>query len=227
MKIVKFQKLKNNQYKLVLDNDLTITLYDDVILAFNLLIDKELNHEKINEITAYNDELKGYYMAVKYITKKLRSEVEIKKYLEKINFEEKIINKTIIKLKKDHIIDDLLFTKSYINDQHNFTLKGPYRIKRELESLGINEDIINTCLDFSNPLYIDHIKKVAAKRINSNHKYSKVMLMQKIKEDLFNLGFEVNDFQADDLLIPSDLEILKKEYLKAQKKYDTKENKNF
>ena len=37
MKIIKYQKLKTNKYKLYLDNNEEITLYDEVIINNNLL----------------------------------------------------------------------------------------------------------------------------------------------------------------------------------------------
>ena len=40
MKIIKYEKIKNNQYKLYLDDSTTINIYDEIILSNNLLIIK-------------------------------------------------------------------------------------------------------------------------------------------------------------------------------------------
>ena len=43
MKILKFKKVSKNKYKIFLDNDSNITLYEDVIINNNLLIKKEVS----------------------------------------------------------------------------------------------------------------------------------------------------------------------------------------
>ena len=57
-------KDKNNTYKVYIDDEV-ITLYDDVIIKYNLLINKVLDKNKFNEITEYNDFLDGYYKSIK------------------------------------------------------------------------------------------------------------------------------------------------------------------
>jgi hypothetical protein len=45
MKIIKYEKKGNDQYKIYLENNQTINLYEDVILKHNLLYKKEINRE--------------------------------------------------------------------------------------------------------------------------------------------------------------------------------------
>ena len=51
----------------------------------NKLINKITSQidEPINDLVLYNDELLSYYESIKYITRKLRSEKEIREYLKK------------------------------------------------------------------------------------------------------------------------------------------------
>ena len=79
MEIKKYKKDKNNTYKVYIDDEV-VALYDDVIIKYNLLLKKEIDKDKFIEITEYNDFLNGYYKSIKYINKKLRTELEIRKY---------------------------------------------------------------------------------------------------------------------------------------------------
>jgi regulatory protein len=97
MKIGKYTKLKDNRYSVKID-DLTIKLYDDVIVKFELLRVKEIDEALFKEITEYNDKLEAYYKSLKYITRKLRTEKEIYKYLEK-DYDKRVILETIDRLK--------------------------------------------------------------------------------------------------------------------------------
>lgn len=82
MKIEKYSKGSSNKYKVTIDGE-DYTLYDDVIIKFGLLLKKEINSKDLDNIVKYNDELDSYYLSIKYITKKLRSEKEIYEYLKK------------------------------------------------------------------------------------------------------------------------------------------------
>ena len=55
MEIVKFKKNKDNSYMVIFDNELSLKLYDDVIIKYNLLSHKVLTDELLSEITNYND----------------------------------------------------------------------------------------------------------------------------------------------------------------------------
>ena len=89
MKIIKFKKDKNNIYKIYFDDDVVISLYDDVIVKYNLLVNKEMDINKFNEIVQYNSFLDGYYKSIKYINKKMRTELEIRKYLIKLDIKDR------------------------------------------------------------------------------------------------------------------------------------------
>jgi len=68
MKINKFKKIGTNKYKIFFDND-TLTIYEDVILKYNLLYKKEVSNELLVEINKDNYKASIYDIALKYIEK--------------------------------------------------------------------------------------------------------------------------------------------------------------
>ena len=118
MKIEKYKKLKSNKYEVEID-DIKVKLFDDVIVKYELLRKKELSYEEFEEITEYNDKLEAYYKSLRYITRRLRTEKEIWKYLEK-DYSKEVIKETINRLKNDGYLNKEIFLKSYLNDQINF-----------------------------------------------------------------------------------------------------------
>lgn len=189
MEIVKFKKLKDNNYNITFDNGLEVKLYDDVIIQFKLLVNKKLTPQKLEEIVKYNEELESYYKAIKYINKKLRSKLEMKKYLEK-EYCLKIVSKTIEKLEHDGYLNDLLFTSAFVNSQLNLTLNGPYKIEKELRKLGIEEDFIQDELKkIEKNIWVERIDKIINKKIKANHNNSLKKLQEKINYDLVNMGY--------------------------------------
>ena len=227
MKIKKIQKQKSQKYKILLENGEAIITYDDVIINNGLLFNKELDNEllqKINNETIYYD---IYNKTLKYIEKKLRSEKEIRKYLEKydIGYEEKIIEQ----LKNIKLINDNNYVKAYISDKIYLSTDGPNKIKKDLLNQGIEEYIIDEYLkNIEDEIVINKCEKLIDKKIKSNKKNSIYILKQKIISDMLEKGFELNIIKS----ILENKEILdnnaiekeyNKLYSKLIKKYSDKE----
>ncbi len=224
MEIVKFKKLKNNVYEIIFDNDLKIKLYDDVIVKYNLLVNKVLDHKMFEEITNYNDSLGAYYDVIKRLNTKMRSEKELRDLLSKKEYSEKIINDTIDRLKKDGYLKRDLYIKSYINDQYRFSNDGPLKIKRNLNKLGFRDEEIEPYLDID---FSEKAQKLIDKKVKTNSKYSNYLFKEKINNYLINLGYPRELF-LDYLnsLNLSDREILKRETASLLRKYSKKLNNN-
>ena len=84
MKIKKIQKKQNGKYEITLDDNLKIKTYDEIILNNDILFSKELNDEEIMKIDSENYYYDIYNKIVKMISNKLKSEHEIKDYLDKL-----------------------------------------------------------------------------------------------------------------------------------------------
>ena len=224
MEIVRFKKGKSNIYELELDNGLKFKLYDDVIVKYNLLVNKRLDSKKFEEITNYNDSLMAYYEAIKKINVKMRSEKEIYEFLKKKELNNKIIEDTIEKLKIDGYLNRDLYIKAYINDAYRFNNDGPYKIKNNLIKQGFKEEEIDKYLniDFKEKAY-----KLIDKKVKCNNKYSNYLLKHQINNYMINLGYpkEIYFDYLDNIRI-SDKSIIKKETEKLIKKYQKKYENN-
>ena len=55
MKIIKYEKKGNNTYKIYLENNQSINVYEDVILKNNLLYKKEIDRSLLEKINIDND----------------------------------------------------------------------------------------------------------------------------------------------------------------------------
>ena len=228
MKINKYIKLRDNRYKIYFD-DVDVSIYDDIILEFGLLTKKEIDESTFNEMIEANDRLKYYYMAVKYINRRLRSEKEIREYLYKYIKDNKQINEIINKLYKNKLLNDELFTRAFVLDAVNLGNDGRRKIEKKLYEHGIKKEYIDNALDtIDDEVFREKADRYIEKKIKFNHNSSKYQLINKIKVDLINLGYDKEMIES--LLNNYDIiddDIQKKEYEKAkrilEKKYTGKE----
>lgn len=222
MNINKFKKIGSNKYKVYIDNE-PITLYEDIILKYDLLYKKDIEKKILDKIKQENKEFSIYDFAVKYIDIRLRSEKEIRKYLQDKEFDNKSINDVIKTLTNQNLINDNLFCKSFINDKLNLTNWGNNKIKQELLKLGISEEIIEKSIDIEKDILVDRIKSISEKEIKINTQVPKFKLRNQIINKCMKLGYDYEDILnvVDNIKIDSKANI-KKEYEKLYDKYKKK-----
>ncbi len=226
MKIKKFKKDRGNTYKILFDNEEEITLYDDVIVKYNLLVSKELTDKLLDEIKNYNEFLNGYYSSIKYMNRKMRTELEIKNFLKKQDIVDKDIDIIINMLYKDGYLNKINYLCSFLNDQYNLTLNGPNKIIKNLNELGYeNNEIIEYLYKYD---WDSRIEKIVKKKIKLNHKLSINSLKQKILNDLINLGYDKDKInkELEKAQFLEEDDILKNELIKIKKKYSLKYSEN-
>ena len=188
MKIIKYEKKGNNTYKIYLENNQTINLYEDVIIKNNLLYKKEIDESLLEKLDIDNNKEDIYNKCVKYISVRIRSINEIKEYLKRKEIDNILIETTIDKLIKNNLLNDEIFAKAFIKDKLNFTTMGPYRIEQELKKHKIDSNLIYKYLNEIDDETIDNkINKQITKLMKSNRK--KQNIRNKIYTNLLSLGY--------------------------------------
>ena len=223
MKIVGYKKKKNNIYEIKFQNNNSIELYDDIILKYELLLKKEVSEVDLIKIEEDNNYTKSYYEALKYISVKLRTEKEIRKKIK--DYDKKVVDKVIKRLKEEGYINNKLYIKSYVNDEINLNCVGPNKILFDLVKLDFDENEIKSYLDnFDDDTWLSKIDKYINKKISGNRNMSGLLLKQKIIKELLNKGFYKEDINKiiDNYSFIDDSAIYEKEYNKLKSKLSKK-----
>lgn len=223
MKIVRYKKMSKGRYKLTLDNT-ELILYEDVILKNNLLRTGNINLELLEKVMNENIYYEIYNMALTYIEIKMRTSKEIKDYLNKKNFNTKLIDEVLDRLNKEGYLNEEKYIDAFVNDKVNLTNWGPYKIKKSLLDLELDETLINNKLNTINEnIWNGKIEKIINKKLNSLKNKSNYMIKNKLKIDLYNLGYDNNSIEENlNNLNLNNNENIKKEYSKAYNKYSKK-----
>lgn len=225
MKIKSYKKGKNNQYKIFLENNSELTLYDEIILKYNLLLKKELTKKEVVEIIKENQHLSCYFTALSYLNYKSRSKKEIREYLKKKNYSSQDIENAIKLLEEKKLINESEYLKLYIRDQVHLTNNGPKKITRKLIDLGfLEEEIQEELFKISKEVWKEKLEKIITKKIKANKKDSVNKAKDKIVIYCLNEGFQKEDILAilDTYEVPENTSALEKEALKLYKKLSIK-----
>ena len=131
MQINKFKKVGKNKYKVFFD-DTELTLYEDIILKYELLIKHAIDLETLDKIIDENKFYDAYNLSLCYIETKMRSKKEIVDYLTKKEFDNSYIEYAIKKLEDSNLLNSVSYIEAFINDKVNLSNDGPFKIRRLL-----------------------------------------------------------------------------------------------
>ena len=223
MKILKYKKLSKNRYKVTFDNS-ELILYEDVILKNNLLREKEISVNLLELIMEENKYYEVYNQSLNLISTKMRTDRELKNILLKKKYDESLIEDVIDRLKTEGYLNEERYIEAYINDKIHLTKYGPYKIKRGLTDLNLDEYLIEKYLSkIDSTLWQDRINTLINKKLKTLNNKSESYIKNKIKEDLFILGYDGDLIDVNISNIKTnDSESIEKEYEKAKAKYSKK-----
>ncbi len=226
MKIIKYKKGAHGLYKVDLEDGAVLSLYEEVILKYNLLLTKDVSDDIKDEMFDYNLECEVYYVALNNIKARAKSEYDLRKYLLNKDYPDNLINKAIDKLISQGYLNDRSYVKSFINSQIITSSNGPLKIERELLDKKIDYNIICEELEiFTEEEQLNKIDKIIRKMIKSNHTRGGIVLKQKIFNDLKNYGYDIsiiNRIIDDYDFNNGEDDIAKREYDKLYTKYSRK-----
>ncbi len=223
MKVEKYKRISGSKYKVII-NDLELVLYDDIIIKHQLLLNSDIDKNKLDEIIKDNDIYSYYMLALNYIKKRLRSKKEIVLFLNKKDINPKISNQVVKMLENNNCINDGVFTKAYIHDKISYSNDGPSKIRIQLDQLGIEPSIVNNeILVFNDELQFEKINKYIAKQIKSNRNKSTMVLKNNILNNLIKQGYDKSIIVSclENINVNDD-ELYEKEYQKAYQKISQK-----
>ncbi len=217
MEIIRYKKIGQNKYKIILSNNMELTLYEDVILKYELLLTKEIKDKDLSKIKKDNSYYEAYFTAVKSLTSKFKSVSDTKVFLRKKEYDEITINKVVSKLLEQGYLNDESFARSFINNKIITTNNGPYKVYNELTKHNVSSNILDKEIKaFDEELQVSRIDKIINKLMKSNNSRGGAVLRNKILNDLINLGYskDMIDKVIDKYSFSPDKSIVEKEYNK-------------
>ena len=119
-----------------------IELSQNAFTEFGLYEGKLLSQAKIKEMIAYSKFDKDYEYAIRLLSRKQYSEMELRQKLIARESSIENRNKVITLLKKNGLISDLEYAKAFVEESLSLKRHGSKRICYELANKGIDEEII-------------------------------------------------------------------------------------
>lgn len=139
------QKKNKNRANLYLDGNFACSVSLETAVKCRLKEGLELEKQELDNIISESEKNGCFNSGLKYISKKMCAEKEMRAYLNKKGFSENAVDFAIEKLTGYNYLNDAEYLKAYLN--YSRLGKGILKIRYDLKNKGIDENLIDEGLE--------------------------------------------------------------------------------
>lgn len=191
-KIVK-QKKAQNRYNIYIDDTYAFSVTEDVLVKYHLHKGKTLSDDEKEEIVASDHFQQHYQKAIHFLSFRMRSEAEMRRYLQQKGVDEKAIEQIITQLYREKLLEDAQFASMFVHDRLRHSQKGPLLIQQELLERGVAKAHIEAALSqYDETQQLAKIHQWLEKEQKRQSSYPQRKRIEQIKRKLYQRGFSLD-----------------------------------
>lgn len=204
MTVTKIERQKRNPHRvnIYLDNEFKFGIHETTLTKFGLRNGDKLDQKIIETISIQEEYHLAHKKALQLISRRLRTEKELRLKLLEKEFHPKAIDPVIEELQKSGLIDDSRFARAYIHDIQLRKPAGARFIQRQLQLKGVPPTIIRTVLhehldaDTTQKLALKAASTMSERLKTSRKKIEPLKQRQRITQFLLRRGFDWQTINA-------------------------------
>jgi regulatory protein len=186
---IKQQVKRQDRYSIFIDGKYSFSLSENELMQSGIRLNKEYTSAELEQLkqTAVMD--KAYMRSLDMLSRRARSEWELRDYLKRKDYEPEIIDQIILRLKKLQYIDDYNFAKSWVDNRRLLKATSKRKLSQELKQKRVEQTVIDKVLSEDETDEKSVIKDlVVKKRTQSRYQDD-----QKLIAYLLRQGFSYSD----------------------------------
>lgn len=184
---IAIQKKNKDRVNIYIDGEFWGGMEAIVALENRLKEGKEVDEATLLELKRMSDLETALKKAINLVTKRLKTEHEMREYLHQKGYDEDTIDAVILKLKSYSYIDDYDYTVAFVATHKNDT--GRKKLRYDLKNRGVPDTIIEEVLEhIPNEEERDTAKRLAVKYLKNKSLDEKTK--KSLSNYLYSRGFE-------------------------------------
>ncbi len=141
---------------------------------------------------------KARYQALGQISRRLRSEWELKDYLKRKNYSEDVIDQAIETLRQYGYVDDYKFAQAWVANRRLLKATSVRRLQQELRQKRINDDVIGQVLEEDTADERDVLRELVTRKRKQTKYQDDLKLMQYLARQGYNYDDIKQAMKAED-----------------------------
>ncbi len=186
---IKQQVKRQDRYSIFIDGKYSFSLSENELMQSGIRLNREYTTTELEELkqTAVLD--KAYMRSLDMLSRRARSEWELRDYLRRKDYEPEVIEQIIARLKKSQYIDDYNFAKAWVDNRRLLKATSKRKLSQELKQKRVEQSVIDEVLaedETDEPAVIREL--IVKKRTQSRYQDD-----QKLIAYLLRQGFSYGD----------------------------------
>lgn len=189
---IKQQVKRQDRYSIYVDGKYVFSFSENELLSLGLRINQEFTGGELEDLKKSAIEDKAYMRSIDLLSRRARSEWEIRDYLKRKEYESEVIDKIVNRLSKRGYIDDRKFAEAWINNRRLLKATSKRKLRMELLQKRVADDIISEALNKDETDERTVLKNLVSKK----RQQSRYQDEQKLMAYLMRQGFNYDDVKS-------------------------------
>jgi regulatory protein len=136
-------KSREKRVNVFLDDKFAFSLLAEVAVREGLKVGQELSDGQVETLAGADRYQRCHNAALRYLGYRPRSESEVRQRLQKHGFDAECMEKTLVRLKEQGLIDDDEFARFWRDNRESFSPRSRRLTRLELQRKGLGSDVID------------------------------------------------------------------------------------
>jgi regulatory protein len=196
---IKQQVRRHDRYSVYGDGKYLFSLSDSELLATQLFVGQEIDAADLERLkqTAVLD--KAYSRCLDLLSRRARSEWELRDYLKRKEYDAKTAQAAIDKLQKRGYVDDKKFGEAWVSNRRLLKSTSQRRLRQELQQKHIAPEVIDEVLAEDETDERQVLRNLVAKKRTQTKYQDKLKLMQYLSRQGYNYD-DIKSVMAEDAI---------------------------
>lgn len=175
---IKQQLRQTDRFSIYLDGKYVFSLSLNELANTRLQVGQVISKLELTNLKQQANTSQALARCLKLLSYRSRSEWEIVSYLERKNYQPKVIDGLVKELTRLGYVNDVNFASSWVKNRTELHQSSNLQIKKELKQKHISEEIINQVLEDSKIDEVELIHQLIAKKRRQSSYKDDLKLMQ-------------------------------------------------
>lgn len=189
---IRQQVKRPDRYSIYVDGAYIFSLSEGELLKTGLRIGQELTATELDDLKKAAVYDKAYYRSLNLLSRRPRSEWEMRSYLERKAYDNEIIETTIGRLSQAGYLDDTDFARRWVENRRLLKPISRRRLSAELRQKRVADEAINQALEQDETDEQAVLRELVAKK----RRQSKYQDDQKLMQYLARQGYNFDDIKS-------------------------------
>jgi regulatory protein len=189
---IKQQVKRQGRYSIYVDEKYSFSLSEGELLDIGIRIGQEYTAEEFEELKKKALLDKAFMRAYDQLSRRARSEWELRDYLKRKEYEPEVIDAIIEVLVEKGHIDDAKFAESWVRNRRLLKPMSKMRLRQELRQKRVADEVIFIALEEDEGSETDILKDL----VNRKRQQTRYQDDIKLKQYLLRQGFRYDEIQT-------------------------------